>query len=237
MADSTLTPIRARMLALASAAIALGDASDGLTTAHTQWGTVADAATPYRNLIAYGETPAAADAMARMSGCGLVVRGLLARALLNIDCQRFDPLPDEWIEDGLANLDNLGVRTIPSELAPPYATGSVMTKLVSLAQRTGAWRTIHLPSTRPRDGDFVLLEGPEHVFTVTSTLDGVQGALRVSSVDGGQLDATGRQTIKTRVRFLSSSVGEVRAFEEGHASRRVVGFCDLDALASASVLS
>jgi len=64
----------------------------------------------YLDLIAPGETARAADDMALMSGCGLVVRGL-------------------WRALGL----------VDPRLEAPYVVGSVITTIRNMADEAGAW--------------------------------------------------------------------------------------------------
>ena len=88
-----------------------------------------------------------------------------------------------------------GVRA--SRLTAPYRVGRAVADVVAVADAAGALRP---PSHEPRPGDVVIIGTPEHVLTVVS----VRGPTIVS-VDGGQRDALGKQTIARKERLLQGA--------------------------------
>lgn len=113
----------------------------------------------YLDFIAAGSSPAARDAMAQMSGCGLVARAILRCYGLG------DP-----------------------ELRAPYQFGSALSSIVTVARRHGVWHgadscpqagdvvLIGVDPTTPAFG------GPGHALTTLAC-----DQARITSVDGGQL--------------------------------------------------
>jgi len=183
------------------------DRAAAVAYARTLDGLSADPADPYARAeyelaIARGETEARAEAMARMSGCALLAAGVL-RAV--------------------------GVRC--PLLAPPYRTGTAVSRLVAMATSAGAWR---VPAEGwpelPRPGDVVLVAPPEHVFTVLTEPEYIDPEVRLEALDGGLRDARGYQRARIRDHAWTP---EDRARLPGAAwsrPRRVVGWIDLDAL-------
>lgn len=98
-------------------------------------------------------------------------------------------------------------------LAAPYRIGMAVVDVVVVARAAGALR----PATsRPREGDVVILDGPEHVLTVT----GWRGDVLLS-VDGGQ--GPGGRAIAERE----------RAWSPGWlGGRRILHVIDADAMAT-----
>lgn len=184
-----------------------------LAAAPTVVGLDADPAFPdqrsaYIELIAPGERPSASAEMANLSGCGLVVAGL-------------------WRAAGVKD----------ARLNAPYCIGSALSRLMSIANSIGAWVPFAAGSF-PDRGDMVLVGdngagGVEHVFTVTAIIVDEQGAAQIRSVDGGQRDAKGFETILALSRSWRGSIDTVA----GHASRRIVGWIDTSLLPSTSALA
>ena len=88
-----------------------------------------------------------------------------------------------------------GIRA--ASLLAPYRVGRAVIDVVSVAEAAGALRP---PTTQPRPGDVIVIGSPEHVLTVAA----IRGQT-VVSVDGGQRDAEGRQTIRRRERLLQGT--------------------------------
>lgn len=84
-----------------------------------------------------------------------------------------------------------------ARLLDPYRVGRAVADVVAVADAAGALRP---PSTEPRPGDVVIIGTPEHVLTVVS----VRGQTIVS-VDGGQRDSLGKQTILRKERLLQGA--------------------------------
>jgi hypothetical protein len=148
----------------------------------------------YRALIADGESDRAAADMMKMSGCGLVVRGLWRR------CGLVDP-----------------------RLEAPYVVGSVIATIEDMAREAGAWRSaanIVASVYQPQEGDVFMLDAPVHVATLSRIVP--SEALYIESkwfsVDGGQRDAGGAEFITTRVREYRSTARTL----DGHALLGVV---------------
>jgi len=181
-----------------------------LAAAPTVVGLDADRADPdrrqrYLDLIAPGETPIVAADLATRAGCGLVVAGL-------------------WRAAGVED----------PQLDAPYRIGSALTRLKSIADSVGAWIPFAAGSF-PDPGDMVLVRDTgavdvEHVFTVTAITVDEQGAAQIQSVDGGQRDAKGFETILALSRSWRGSIDTVT----GHASRLIVGWIDTSLLPSSS---
>lgn len=128
----------------------------------------------YLDLIAPGETDKnKINSMATMSGCGLVVAGI-------------------WRAAGVQD----------PHLTSPYIIGTAVSRLSVLAHSCGAW-TNWSADDFPDLGDAVLVGdngagGVEHIYTVTySSYEGTA----LSSVDGGQRDPNGFQTILAKNRL------------------------------------
>lgn len=120
------------------------------------------------------------------------------------------------------------------ELAPPYRIGTAVSRLMSLAVHHAAWRSDR--HMLPGPGDIVLVRAPEHVFIVVEPTQLDLRTASLVSVDGGQLDAQGRQVVRQRVRRWT--LGERwrdRARDDGAAQllgaeRAVYGWIDVGAL-------
>lgn len=102
-------------------------------------------------------------------------------------------------------------------LAARYRIGRAVSDVVQVGADARALRS---PTTPPEPGDVVIVQGPEHVLTVTSRVD--LAITTVHSIDGGQRDQLGRQVILDRARRW-----QVRS--DGHAyldTRRVIYVID-----------
>ncbi len=145
----------------------------------------------YIELIAPGETPAAQAEMAAMSGCGLTVAGI-------------------WRKAGLHD----------RSLDAPYKIGTAISRLMVIAHEHGAW--VHYRSdAAPSPGDMVLLEGPEHVFTVTQIHASGEG-YSLTSVDGGERDSEHFELIRHMSRRWSGGHDD-----NGLSRRRIIGWIDV----------
>jgi hypothetical protein len=87
-----------------------------------------------------------------------------------------------------------------SRVEAPYHAGKVMSDLAAMAREAGALLP-DLGDAAP--GDLIMLEMPEHVFV----LESLDGAV-LSSIQGGERDATGAQVI---ARIARSVFGSGRA--------------------------
>lgn len=160
----------------------------------------------YLELIAPGESAGVAAEMATLSGCGLVVAGL-------------------WRAAGVKD----------AQLNAPYRVGTAISRLVSIAHAAGAW--VSFAAGRfPEPGDMVLVGdngagGIQHVFTVTAITVDQQGAAQIESVDGGQRDAKGFETILARSRTWDGSRDTVAR----EASRLIVGWINASLLPATSL--
>lgn len=96
-------------------------------------------------------------------------------------------------------------------LTAPYRIGRAVSDVVQIARERGAWRG---PLTRPAPGDVVVVEGPEHVATVT----GWDGDVCLS-IDGGQ-GPGGRAIGACRRMWQAGRLG----------GRRIIGVVDAAAL-------
>ena len=164
----------------------------------------------YELAIARGESQARADEMVRMSGGALVAAGVLRAAGVNAP-----------------------------HLAPPYRTGTAISRLDAMGVAADAWvRPVPGRITLPRPGDVVLVSPPEHVFVVIEAAKdrGDERAV-IMALDGGLVardgprDREGYQV--ARVRGHEWQFGQDRARLPGgpwSRPRRVVGWLDLDAL-------
>lgn len=163
----------------------------------------------YLELIAPGETPSVAAQMATMSGCGLVVAGI-------------------WRAMGFEH----------EELEAPYRLGSAISRLMSIALGLGAWHGYKVGRV-PSPGDMVLVGGSaggvEHVYTVLEATPQPDGTVRLRSVDGGQRDAQGFQTILAKERLWKNGRDyPTSASDPGgtsSAGRGIAGFIDVSAFA------
>lgn len=172
MSSSVSSFFRSTILEIATASV-------GLSAPHDD----------YRALIADGESPAMADSMQDMSGCALVLRGIFRLA---------------------------GV-TDPRVLAP-YKIGEAVADVVGLCRDAGA--SMHGASTPPpangdhelvypadlprrlfAAGNVLYLSGPEHMCLVLeATPTGFGPSWHVTTIDGGQRDEAGRETVAKRTR-------------------------------------
>ncbi len=134
--------------------------------------------TAYLELIAPGETPSVQSQMATMSGCGLVVAGI-------------------WRAMGFSH----------EEIDPTYKIGKAISRLMSVALQLGCWKG-YASGRLPGPGDMVLVGGAaggvEHVYTVLTCTVDADGAIRLTSVDGGQRDAANQQVILAKQRIWKS---------------------------------
>lgn len=162
----------------------------------------------YRELVAAGESASMAAEMCKMSGCALAIRGM-------------------WRE---LELDDPRVR-------PPYKAGMAIAWIVGIARARNAWQPLGRSVAQmvwPEPGDVVLVGGrdaggPEHVYVV-DVVDQKTG--RLTTIDGGQRDATGRQVIQRKTRRWVVLGGRVT--DQATASgvvRTVQGFVRCSALA------
>lgn len=184
-----MSDIRDRMVDLATACVRLHDPQP-----------------EYLALVAPGESPSTAASMARLSGCGLVVRALLGR-LFGVDA---DP-----------------------RLAAPYRFGQVMIDLRAMASEADAWHDgeswTH-DAGEPEPGDLVLFESPEHIATVVDVLAYSVGApFTLHTIDGGQR-LLGAEAVLRVERQISLNGG--RAYVCSPTVRPIAGYIDLDALAA-----
>ena len=176
--------------------------------------TVTDAKDRYVELLGPDETPAMRQYFCdpQTSGCALTIRGL-------------------WRK--------LGVND--RRVKPAYVFGKAVTWLVEIARVRSAWQPAKL-DLLPQPGDFVLVGGDkvkdggvEHVFTIISVTQDGTGAL-ITSVDGGQRDAKGNQSIFTKTRrwtVRNGSYWDVSAQGSDPGSnapggRRVMGWGDAE---------
>lgn len=160
----------------------------------------------FLDLIAPGEEPAQARAMATMSSCGLTVAGI-------------------WREAGLRD----------SRLAPPYKIGTGISRLVSIAKEFDAWIPFRT-DLLPMPGDMVLIGdnkqgGAEHVYTVIDLVEGTQYLF--NTIDGGQVESK-LQCIKAKKhRWTGNKDKGFAASDPGSSTvggRVIVGICDVTRL-------
>lgn len=86
-------------------------------------------------------------------------------------------------------------------LTAPYRYSKAVSDVVQIAKEADALRD---RSATPNPGDVVVVDDPTHVFTVIS----MEGST-VHSVDGGQKDGAGLQTITRRSRKQSQRSGRI----------------------------
>lgn len=127
----------------------------------------------YLRLVAPGEPPGVADAMMRMSGCALVVRGL-------------------WREAGIRH----------SLLDSRYRVGMAVSDIMQIAHESSAIRSQDT-TPQPGDVVLVggREEGPEHVYTVLRVIAQDWPAPQstwLEALDGGQRDEAGAQICRVR---------------------------------------
>ncbi|MFO0762253.1 MAG: hypothetical protein U0359_37785 [Byssovorax sp.] len=115
------------------------------------------------------------------------------------------------------------LATVPAPLRPPYQSGAALRNIVATAGIAGALRD---GRHRPQVGDVVHLQGVagavEHVYTAVEVGDDCA----VVSIDGGQRDDRGLQTIASRTRVVH--LGKDRLTDG--AERPIIHVIDLDAL-------
>ncbi|WP_437623914.1 hypothetical protein [Sorangium sp. So ce1151] len=157
----------------------------------------------YLALIAPGETPAMQEAMGKMSGCGLVVAGI-------------------WRDTGVTS----------SHLDAPYVVASAISRLVTIAWSANAW-VRYEDKLAPSPGDMVLLDadGPHtHVYTVI-TIERTSTGYALTSVDGGQVDRQGCETILLKSRTWASNHDTVKAQGVNWGSTKTIsGWIDVTRL-------
>lgn len=185
--------------------------------------------TDYLDLIAPGETPAMAAQMAKMSGCGLVVRGLWRKFGFQ------DPeLCGRYVVGAAVELIAKLARQATAGVAPPcpaHTAATLRAAGVQLDHNDPAW-VPDVFDPHAWDGDVFLLEGPEHVATVVgvvcpeapTTLE-----LLVDSVDGGQVGSFGQFIARRRRELVQRSGGLVPTLD----GRPVVGWFSFEALFNA----
>lgn len=154
---------------------------------------------PYLAFLGPNES-AMQSAMLTMSGCGLTVRAL-------------------WRELGMSD----------PRLEPPYEPGVVMTSIQDMAKEAGAWRDGGNGLAELEVGDVAYVSEPDHVGTIVEVSRPGDGSVHVKTVDGGSLDATGRQVIVSYARTFGSD-GSVTAGPMAGQGRALVGTIDLEAV-------
>lgn len=160
----------------------------------------------YSTLISPGESIAMAYDMLQMSGCGLVVAGI-------------------WRLSGV----------VSPKLDPPYIIGSAISRLTTFAHKVGAWTTFRA-GIFPQSGDMVMVGdggsgGVEHVFTV---IDIAGDGYALESVDGGQRDSDGFQTVLHKRRIWKGQRDiAYMGNDPGNAimgGRKIYGWVDVEKL-------
>lgn len=137
----------------------------------------------YYELIAANERPGLQRELGKLSGCALSIRGFWR--LFGLD----DP-----------------------RITGPYRAGMAVTWLVAIAKERGAW-TFADETCTPAIGSMVLIGGDkvrdggvEHVYT---TIDVSDDPRVIVSIDGGQVDAAGKQIIRKKQRSWVQRDGAV----------------------------
>lgn len=150
----------------------------------------------YMSIVGPAESPSTQAYMAdHMSGCGLTVAGV-------------------WRASGLHD---------PS-LNAPYKVDQAIARLVAIAHQHYAW-VPYAEGAAPSPGDAVVLEGPDHIFTVVSIQASGHG-YALSSVDGGERDASHAETILHLTRTWSGGYDT----NSLHTRRRISGWVDVSKL-------
>jgi hypothetical protein len=155
---------------------------------------------PYLALLGPGESDAMRSAMLTMSGCGLTVRAL-------------------WREIGM----------VDPRLVAPYEPGVVMSTIQNMAHEADAWHANGEGIPGLQIGDVVYVSEPDHVGTIVDVERPGDGTARVRTVDGGSLDAAGRQVVVSYARTFGYD-GSVTAGPMAGQGRAVVGTVDLEAM-------
>lgn len=162
----------------------------------------------YIDLVAPEEPEGKVNDMLKMSGCGLTVAGI-------------------WRMAGVKHY----------KLNPPYVVGTGVSRLVTLANKVGAW----IPFKRdalPDLGDMVLVGdngdgGIEHVFTIVAT---GPTCADFESVDGGQRDEEGFQIIRHKRRIWKGQKDVAYVGSDPGSNllggRRIIGWADCTKLPS-----
>lgn len=153
---------------------------------------------PYLDLIGPNDSEAMRSAMLTMSGCGLTVRGL-------------------WRRFGMSD----------PRLEAPYEPASVMTTIQGMAKEAGAWNPGGSGIPELAIGDVVYVSQPDHVGTIVAVERSGDAAVKVTTVDGGSLDAAGRQVIVKWDRAFGYD-GSVTAGPMAGGGRAVVGTVNLE---------
>jgi hypothetical protein len=153
---------------------------------------------PYLDLIGPNDTDIMRTAMLSMSGCGLTVRGL-------------------WRRFGMSD----------PRLEAPYEPASVMTTIQGMAKEAGAWRPAGAGIPELAVGDVVYVSQPDHVGTIVAVSRAGDAAINVTTVDGGSLDAAGRQVVVKWDRTFGYD-GSVTAGPMAGGGREVVGTVNLE---------
>ncbi|MFT3775399.1 MAG: DUF1906 domain-containing protein [Minicystis sp.] len=151
----------------------------------------------YQSYVSFttpGETSANQASYATMSGCGLVVAGI-------------------WRATGVWS----------SQLYAPYQIGTAISRLVSIAESAGAY-TPYTSASAPSPGDMVLLDASgsdTHVYTVLTITPNATG-YDITSVDGGQVDEQGYETILQKSRTWANGMDTVAAEGANPTSTRPI---------------
>ncbi len=144
-----------------------------------------DGWTRYLDIIATGEAPDVAAQMAHASGCGLVLRGWLARILARP----------------------------PACLLAPYHDGSALWALSHVAHAANAIRSplailpgsiVHVAAGSG---------GPEHVYAAVEVTPDPWGGLDVLGIEGGSRTANGSEQIRERRRVVSREDGAAAVWD------------------------
>ncbi len=152
--------------------------------------TAASNAVSYQSYVSFttpGDTSVNQAEFATQSGCGLVVGGI-------------------WRATGVW----------ASQLYAPYANqiGQAISRLITIAQNAGAY-VPYTSSSAPSPGDMVLLDASgsdTHVYTVLTITPGTGNVqYSLTSVDGGQVDTSGFETILQKSRTWSNGQDTVAA--------------------------
>lgn len=149
----------------------------------------------YWGLVAPGETLSMQAEMGDMSGCGLVVAGI-------------------WRAVGVWD----------ASLYAPYKVSTGVSRLYNLAVTHGAW-VAYSDAQRPSPGDMVLVGAgttEEHVYTV---IDISADGNSLTTVDGGQSDASGAEIILQKTRTWEGSTDVC-----GSSRRAISGWADITRL-------
>ena len=171
-------------------AVALAQSWDGISAEP-------DSLAQYLEIIALIEPQAAATQMAKMSGCGLVVRGYL-RCVLSV---------------------------LPSELTDLYVDGHALSDLDMIAKRAAADMPPSY-EPEPGDVEHVGAGrlAPEHVTIITAIS---QDGLSLSSIQGGMRTPKGAELVGSCERTLLRGRDAASDREANGVTRPVLGWYSL----------